>query len=272
MKTDHFFAFTRKDRCGIYVLLFFIGATIVLRTVYPFWKTDKREFSAADTAEAIAAGKAAFSGGAGWTSGRGGYKDNVVYGEQYAGGSSQQTNGNYTDKSHNDSSAAQAQSASAAQRKPYGNIQPYSSNYTPPAYMQKKQFVATLNSADTNDLKELRGIGSGFARRIVAYREKLGGFVRKEQLKEVWGIDSALYSKIAQQVTIDASKIRKININTATIDILKKHPYLDYYLAKEIVKYREKHGTFTTIDDLQKVNLIDSGTYNRIKPYLTVEL
>jgi competence ComEA-like helix-hairpin-helix protein len=52
---------------------------------------------------------------------------------------------------------------------------------------------------------------------------------------------------------------------------MKKHPYLDYYLAKEIVRYREKYGTFATIDDLQKVNLMDGDTFRRIKPYLTVE-
>jgi competence ComEA-like helix-hairpin-helix protein len=137
--------------------------------------------------------------------------------------------------------------------------------------MQKRQFIAALKTPDTTDLKELKGIGSGFARRITAYRERLGGFVRKEQLKEVWGIDSILYALVAPQVTIDAENIRKININTATIDILKKHPYLDYYLAKEIVKYREKYGIFATTDDLQKVNLIDKETYRRIKPYLTVE-
>ncbi|MDR0763172.1 MAG: helix-hairpin-helix domain-containing protein, partial [Bacteroidales bacterium] len=68
-----------------------------------------------------------------------------------------------------------------------------------------------------------------------------------------------------------ATNIRKININTTPLDVMKKHPYLDYYLAKEIVRYREKYGTFATIDDLQKVNLMDGDTFRRIKPYLTVE-
>jgi DNA uptake protein ComE-like DNA-binding protein len=246
IKINRFFAFTRKDRCGIYVLLFLIAATIALRTLYPFWETGTREFSGADTVAAAAvANKAAFSGG---YNGGGNSGYNSVY-------NGSETAQQFARKEQSDSSAA-------------GNSRPA---YTPPAYMQKKQFYAALNSADTNDLKELRGIGSGFARRIVAYREKLGGFVRKEQLREIWGIDSMLYALVSPQVTIDATNIRKININAVPLDILKKHPYLDYYLAKEIVKYREKYGAFAATGDLRRVNLIDEETYNRIKPYLTVE-
>jgi DNA uptake protein ComE-like DNA-binding protein len=293
IKINRFFAFTRKDRCGIYVLLFLIGATIALRTAYPFWKAGSQEFSDEDTA----AGKAAVAGEAGSYGGGMRYTGagNSNIGGHYARGSNSNYGGNYG--AANSGSYANGGSDSGyesnygaadggdngkgkgysggnrlyANGSPPAPDKPYNSNYTAPAYMQKKQFVAALNSADTTDLKELKGIGSGFARRIAAYREKLGGFVRKEQLKEVWGIDSALYALIAPQVTIDASQIRKININTATIDVMKKHPYLDYYLAKEIVKYREKYGTFATPNDLQKVALIDEGTYRRIKPYLTME-
>lgn len=128
-----------------------------------------------------------------------------------------------------------------------------------------------LNTADTTDLKELRGIGSGYAKRIVKYRERLGGFCRPEQLLEVYGFTQELYEKVAPNITIDGDEVRKINLNTATVDQLKRHPYLDYYQAKAIVNYREKSGKFTNVNDLLKANLIYPETFEKIKPYLVVQ-
>ena len=128
-----------------------------------------------------------------------------------------------------------------------------------------------LNTADTSDLKELRGIGSGYAKRIVKYRQQLGGFYKPEQLLEVHGFTQELYEKVASNVIIDGDELRKINLNTATIDQLKRHPYLDYYQAKAIVNYREKYGKFTTVNDLLKTNLIYQETFDKIKPYLVVQ-
>ncbi len=128
-----------------------------------------------------------------------------------------------------------------------------------------------LNTADTNDLKELRGIGSGYAKRIVKYRERLGGFCKPEQLLEVYGFTQELYEKVAPHIIIDSDEIRKINLNTATIDQLKRHPYLDYYQAKAIVNYRERTAKFATVNDLLKTKLIYPETFEKIKPYLVVQ-
>ena len=128
-----------------------------------------------------------------------------------------------------------------------------------------------LNSADTTDLKQLRGIGTGYAKRIVKYREQLGGFAKTEQLLEIYGFSQELYEKVAPNVIIDPEHIRKINLNTASLDQLKRHPYLDYYQAKAIVKYREAGNKFNTINDLLKVNLIYDDTFEKLKPYLSVQ-
>lgn len=128
-----------------------------------------------------------------------------------------------------------------------------------------------LNSADTSDLKQLRGIGSGYAKRIVKYREQLGGFCRSEQLLEIYGFSQELYEKVAPNIIIDSENVRKINLNTATLDQLKRHPYLDYYQAKAIVKYREVGNRFTVVSDLLKVNLIYDDTFEKLKPYLSVQ-
>ena len=87
---------------------------------------------------------------------------------------------------------------------------------------------------------------------------------------EVYGFTEELYDNVSRYVVVDTTKVNKININTATIDMLKTHPYLDYYQAKEIVNYRLNTATFTTISDLLHVSLIDMATFEKIKPYLSV--
>ncbi len=135
----------------------------------------------------------------------------------------------------------------------------------------KRKIIVALNDADTLDLQQIKGIGAVFARRIVNYREKLGGFVDKEQLKEVYGIDSLKYETLKDGISIDMTKIRLINLNKVSLDELKKHPYVDYYQAKEIVKYREKYGAFKQKSELKNVNLMDERTFYKIERYITIE-
>lgn len=143
--------------------------------------------------------------------------------------------------------------------------------YIPPRYMVKKTFTVDLNVADTFDLQEIHGIGPTFAKRIVKYRETLGGFINIEQLHEVWGIDSSLFERIRKHVYIKGTHLQKININAANLTTLKKHPYLDYYQAKEIFMYRQKHGLFESVNAIMKLSLMDSGTFSRVAPYLYVK-
>ncbi|MCQ2298286.1 MAG: helix-hairpin-helix domain-containing protein [Bacteroidales bacterium] len=131
-------------------------------------------------------------------------------------------------------------------------------------------FVVELNAADTADLKELRGIGSSFARRIIKYRNLLGGYQSREQLKEVYGMTDTLYSLIAPHIRVDAQQCEKIHLNTVSLDSLKRHPYLDYYQAKSIIRRRDADGDYTSVEQLQELPLIDQETYNKIKNYLTL--
>lgn len=125
-----------------------------------------------------------------------------------------------------------------------------------------------LNSADSVQLKLLPGIGNKLSRRIVKYRDLVGGFYSLQQLQEVYGVSDQTIQMIADKITVDPLKIRKIDINFADANELAKHPYLQKELAKQIVKYRTKNGSFR-----DKVVLLDSmilniDQYNRIKPYL----
>lgn len=132
----------------------------------------------------------------------------------------------------------------------------------------KKALSFELNTADSLDLVQLYNIGPVVARRILKYRSLLGGYVRREQLREVYGIDSARYNDIAPHLTVDPSRITPIDINTADIDRLKRHPYLDYYQAKAIIRLREERGAYAGVRDILNIPIIDSETFTRIEPYL----
>ncbi len=128
-----------------------------------------------------------------------------------------------------------------------------------------------INSADTLDLQQLRGIGPSYARRIVKYRERLGGFSSIEQLYEVYGMDSLRFHGIAENIYVGNNGIQKININEAGIKQLIKHPYIEFYLAKSIVKYRKEIGNYTDTEQLKNANLIYEELYEKIKPYICLK-
>lgn len=145
-------------------------------------------------------------------------------------------------------------------------------NFYPTSVRKPRRTIVELNTADTLDLQQLYNIGPTFSRRIVRYRTLLGGFVNKDQLLEVYGMDTSRYADILPYITIDTSAVSKLDINTATIDQLKRHPYLDYYQAKAIVRLRESQGLYNNIGDLLNVALIDQQTFSKIAPYFTCNL
>ncbi len=147
-----------------------------------------------------------------------------------------------------------------------------SPKYKPYTKRTEKDVMVELNSADTLQLQELRGIGPGFARRIVKYREKLGGYYAKEQLMEVYGFTDSLYKQVSPHVTVDASKIQKLNINELGIAELKRHPYISFFEAKAIVEYRNslKSGRIESLDELAKLPDLKEN-WEVIRIYIKVE-
>ena len=138
-------------------------------------------------------------------------------------------------------------------------------------YMEKPKEVVMveLNSADSVQLDRLKGIGSSFSKRIIKYRNILGGYISKEQLLEVYGFDQDKLNLIKDNISVDASFITRININTASLDELKKHPYIKYNLAQLIINYRKQHGNYKSLNELKKLDLITNEVYDKIVPYLT---
>ncbi|MBQ6771933.1 MAG: helix-hairpin-helix domain-containing protein [Bacteroidales bacterium] len=108
--------------------------------------------------------------------------------------------------------------------------------------VQKTIPVVDLNTADSALLTELPQIGPYTAARIVAYREKLGGYLNKEQLLEVKGMDEARYNVAAPYIKIGDADVARIDVNRADFKTLVNHPYLNYNQVKRIFNQREKRG------------------------------
>jgi competence protein ComEA len=145
------------------------------------------------------------------------------------------------------------------------------STYKPAAQIQKMPLSFDINNADTSLLKQLDGIGSTFASRIVNYRKKLGGFTNIEQVTEIYGISSELFHAIKPFLILKTVETVKININQADMNTLLKHPYFTVKTAKAILNYRVQHGnTFTSLNQLKNILLLDEATVVKITPYLTV--
>ncbi|MEW6469682.1 MAG: helix-hairpin-helix domain-containing protein [Bacteroidota bacterium] len=128
-----------------------------------------------------------------------------------------------------------------------------------------------LNAADSAALVKLKGIGPVISRGIIRYRSMLGGYVSKEQLREVYGMKEETYESLKDNFTLDLSLVKKLNINTATLDELKKHPYIKHNLANLIVNYRQLHGSYGSVEDMRKLDLVNEELYVKLAPYLSVE-
>lgn len=148
------------------------------------------------------------------------------------------------------------------------NVDSTKTTYTKTETYQPKKAVAfDFNKADTTVLKNIRGIGSVLAARIVKYRDNLGGFHSPKQLQEIYGLQPEVIEELLKYAKFEGN-VSKINVNTADEAKLKSHPYLNYKLAQVIVNYRKQHGNFKTPEDLLKIKLLDVEKVEKLKPYL----
>ncbi|MBL0234597.1 MAG: helix-hairpin-helix domain-containing protein [Chitinophagaceae bacterium] len=134
----------------------------------------------------------------------------------------------------------------------------------------KKQ-VIDINEADTSAWIALPGIGSKLSSRIVNFREKLGGFYSIEQVSQTFGLPDSVFQRIRPMLRLSVTAIKKININLATEDDLKAHPYLRWQLAKAVIAYRKEHGLFHQLEELRNIMAFSEETYNKVAPYLVIQ-
>jgi len=135
----------------------------------------------------------------------------------------------------------------------------------------KKNILVELNSADTTLLMQVTGIGRGYAKGIVRFRQLSGGFVSVEQLGEINGMRPENLALIRPYCTVNTALVRKIKVNIASVERLKGHPYLNFYQSKAIYELRRKKGKLKDISDLNVLPEFTPESLAKIKPYLSFE-
>lgn len=131
-----------------------------------------------------------------------------------------------------------------------------------------EEVLVEINSAVKDDLIKLKGIGETYSKRIIKYRNKLGGYYHKDQLLEVYGLDSIKFISIKDDIEIDTSFVQKLSLNKADFGQLVKHPYLNKYQTESILKYRELVGEFSKLEEIYLNKLLTKEDYFKLKPYL----
>ena len=174
--------------------------------------------------------------------------------------------------------------------KEYRELEPYiriSSDYLPAATLVKESASATakhdttfvhhypqkiaetahvvLNTADTTELMTVPGIGPYFARKIVQYGQRLGGYVNVDQLDEIENFPA----ESKRFLVVEGATPQKLNVNKLTLNELKRHPYINFYQAKDITDYRRLHGPIKSLQDLRLLKDFPQAAIERLLPYVT---
>lgn len=132
-----------------------------------------------------------------------------------------------------------------------------------PLKLKQGEYVV-LNVADTTALKKVPGIGSYYARQIMNYGLRLGGYVSVAQLKEIGCVPEETFSYFR----VDTVRVRKLNLNTMTLNQLKAHPYIDFFQARAICDYRRMNGPMKSLEDLKLLKEFPPQVRQRLRPYV----
>jgi DNA uptake protein ComE-like DNA-binding protein len=168
--------------------------------------------------------------------------------------------------------------ALAERLKPYVTIKPdatqASQNYASAWRKAERQpyqpRIIDINLADSAAWESLPGIGPSLARRIVSFRNRLGGFYSVEQVGETFGLPDSVFRRVLPSLTCKAFLLKRIPINTAGVEELKSHPYIRYKLANALDAYRKQHGPFQAVSDIRQVMLVTDSVYQKLSPYLVL--
>lgn len=143
------------------------------------------------------------------------------------------------------------------------------STYQPGVYNKKKSVMIDINRATVEEWQELNGVGPAFAKRIVTFRDKLGGFYAVGQVAETFGLPDSTFQQIEPQLML-SPLIRKIDLNTASLEVLAAHPYIKRNIAQIIVNYRSQHGPFSIPVELYKIQALSKEAAAKILPYVSI--
>lgn len=128
----------------------------------------------------------------------------------------------------------------------------------------------SVNEADQEGWQKIRGIGPYYAKKIIWYRDRLGGFQQLNQIAEVEDLPDSVFQKILPQLILgDSLNLNKININTATTKEINRHPYINWKQAETMVNYRQQHDAYKNIEDVKKILSFKEDFILKIEPYLS---
>ena len=127
--------------------------------------------------------------------------------------------------------------------------------------------LVDVNVADTTELKKIPGIGSGIAKAIVAYRNRLGGFYSLSQLEEI----DYVTPELLKWFKLEGGTIRKLDINRWGLDKLRSHPYLNFYQAKVIIEHRKKRGEIKSLSQLSLYEEFTEKDLIRLSAYVSFD-
>ncbi|WP_373551286.1 helix-hairpin-helix domain-containing protein [Haliscomenobacter sp.] len=125
-----------------------------------------------------------------------------------------------------------------------------------------------VNTADTAAWQSLRGIGKVLANRIIKFRDKLGGFYQIDQVKETFGLADSVYQKIRPCLQLNAPTLKPLLINQVSFNELASHPYLGFKAAKAIMNWKDQHGPFGKMEDLEALVALEPAKLEKLKPYV----
>ncbi len=147
-----------------------------------------------------------------------------------------------------------------------------SSSYTRKEFIYpvKKYSPTDINLSDSSDWSRLPGIGEKLASRIVHFRERLGGFYEVDQVSETFGLPDSVFQKIRPVLRLSTFTLNLIDLNLASEEKLKAHPYIRWQIARAIVEYRMQHGGFQSVEELLQLAQMDQKKFEKLKPYLSV--
>lgn len=134
-----------------------------------------------------------------------------------------------------------------------------------------KNMLVELNSADTTELMKVYGLGRGYAKAIVRFRQQTGGFVSVEQLRELYGMSEENFNKISPNCKVNTELVKKIQVNTASVERLNAHPYLNFYESKAIYEFRRRKGKLKNANELAAISELKPETIRKIQPYFSFE-
>ena len=137
--------------------------------------------------------------------------------------------------------------------------------------VKRTDIIVDLNSAETTLLMQVKGIGRGYAKGIVRFRQQSGGFVSVDQLSEIWGMKPENLELIRPYCKVNQDLVQKIKVNTASAERFKTHPYFNFYQAKALYELRRKKGKIKDINELKVLSEFTPETIQRLKPYLNFE-